>query len=159
MCKQVSWKKLAGHQSNHLLEVVTKLDEQVQSVTGVLPKSLRVLDAARVRRKKHYRLESEEKPTFPLQQKNFYNHIIENKEIIKTLSLLSSSTQNVKTVSIQVSEGYFDRLVGRFNVIFTCLVRMLNRPHKSIVSKLDQRSTNNVNNMSKYKIVLSLFSL
>ncbi|KAI8431136.1 hypothetical protein MSG28_001183, partial [Choristoneura fumiferana] len=81
----VSWKKLAGHQSNHLLEVVTKLDEQVQSVTGVLPKSLRVLDAAKARRKKHYRLESEEKPTFPLQQKNFYNHIIENKEIIKTL--------------------------------------------------------------------------
>lgn len=59
---------------------------------------MKMMDAAKIRRKKHYRLESEEKPQFPLQQKNFYSHVMENKEIIKTMSLLSSCTQNVKTV-------------------------------------------------------------
>lgn len=98
----MSWKKLAGHHSNQLLEVVTKLDEQVQSNTAPMnmaQKSMKVIDAAKMRRKKYYRLESEEKPIFPFQQKNFYIHIMENKEIIKTLTLLSMCTQNVKTVT------------------------------------------------------------
>ncbi|KAG6464441.1 hypothetical protein O3G_MSEX014510, partial [Manduca sexta] len=98
---RVSWKKIAGPQSNQLLNVVTKLDGQVQSGTPMAgtQKTMKVVDAARIKRKKHYRLESEEKPTFPFQQRNFYNHVMENKEIMKTLSLLSSCTQNIKTVS------------------------------------------------------------
>lgn len=84
-----------------MLDVVTKLDEQVQSGTpvNIMQKSMKIIDTAKMRRKKHYRLESEEKPMFPLQPKNFYNHVMENKEIIKTLSLLSTCTQNVKAVS------------------------------------------------------------
>lgn len=100
--QQVNWKKLAGHQTNQLAGVVNKLDEQVNSVAAPLTlahKSLKMMDTAKTRRKKHYRLESEEKPTFPFQQKNFYNYVMENKEIVKTLSLLSTCTQNVKTVS------------------------------------------------------------
>lgn len=100
---QVSWKKLAGRQSNQLVGVVSKLDEQVHSSVAPISlaqKSIKMMDAAKQRRKKHYRLESEEKPTFPFQQRNFYNHIMENKEIVKTLSLLSTCTQNVKTVSL-----------------------------------------------------------
>lgn len=102
--RQVNWKKIAGRPPNHLLEVVTKLDEQVQSGTAqnaaVQQKGSKVTEAAKVRRKRHYRLESEEKPTFPFQQKNFYNHVMENKEVVKTLSQMSTCTQNIKTVSI-----------------------------------------------------------
>lgn len=95
----MSWKKVAGQQANQLLDVVTKLDEQVSSsVTPINMQKSKMTDAAKMRKKKHYRLESEEKPSFPFQQKNFYNHVMENKEIIKTLSLLSTCSQNIKTV-------------------------------------------------------------
>ncbi|KAG5886924.1 hypothetical protein JTB14_034200 [Gonioctena quinquepunctata] len=50
----------------------------------------------RIRRRRLYRLLTEEKPTFPLQQRNFFNHVMENKEVIKTLSLLSTCTQDMK---------------------------------------------------------------
>lgn len=53
----------------------------------------------RMRRRKLYRLMTEEKPIFPMQQKNFYNHVMENKEVVKTLSLLSTCTQEMKLVS------------------------------------------------------------
>ncbi|XP_045541937.1 dynein axonemal heavy chain 5 [Papilio machaon] len=69
---------------------------RVQSVNNMATKSMRLGEAAKLKKKKYYRLESEEKPVFPLQQKNFYSHVMENKEIIKTLSLLSTCTQNVK---------------------------------------------------------------
>nr|XP_013189103.1 unnamed protein product [Amyelois transitella] len=94
---RVSWKQLAGPQSTQLLEVVTKLDEQVASVVPMSQKAMKAPDPAKMKRKKHYRLESEEKPSFPFQQKNFYNYVMENKEIVKTLSLLSTCCQNVKT--------------------------------------------------------------
>ncbi|CAH0703217.1 unnamed protein product [Spodoptera exigua] len=96
---RVSWKKIARPPSNPLLDVVTKLDEQVQSVTAPPPalKSTKMVDMAKMKRKKHYRLESEEKPQFPFQQKNFYSYVMENKEIIKTLTLLSLCSANVKT--------------------------------------------------------------
>ena len=62
---------------------------------------MKMADTMKIKRKKYYRLESEEKPVFPFQQKNFYNHIMENKEIIKTLTHLSMCTQNVKSVNIK----------------------------------------------------------
>lgn len=52
----------------------------------------------KARRRRLYRLASEERPTFPTQQRNFYNHVMENKEIVKMLSLLSTCTQDVKLV-------------------------------------------------------------
>lgn len=36
---------------------------------------------------------------FPLQQRNFYNYVMENKEVMKTLSLLTSCTQEMRDVS------------------------------------------------------------
>lgn len=98
--QQVNWKKLAGRGANQLAGIVNKLDEQVNSVGAPLSqKSDKSLETAKARRRKHYRLQSEEKPTFPLQSKNFYNHVMENKEIVKTLAQLSACTLNVKTVS------------------------------------------------------------
>lgn len=56
----------------------------------------------RARRRKLYRLLTEEKPTFPMQQRNFYNYVMENKEVVKTLSLLSTCTQEMKLVCINI---------------------------------------------------------
>ncbi|CAH0547072.1 unnamed protein product [Brassicogethes aeneus] len=50
----------------------------------------------RIRRRKLYRLATEENLLFPFQNKNFYSHVMENKEIIKMLSLLSTCTLNMK---------------------------------------------------------------
>ncbi|XP_049782831.1 dynein axonemal heavy chain 5 [Schistocerca cancellata] len=51
---------------------------------------------ARSRRRKLYRLASDERPSFPQQARNFYSHVMENKEVVKTLSLLSTCTQDVR---------------------------------------------------------------
>ncbi|XP_015833540.2 dynein axonemal heavy chain 5 isoform X3 [Tribolium castaneum] len=50
----------------------------------------------RTRRRKLYRLATEEKPMFPFQHKNFHSFVMENKEVMKTLSLLSICTQDMK---------------------------------------------------------------
>ncbi|RZC39074.1 dynein heavy chain 5, axonemal [Asbolus verrucosus] len=50
----------------------------------------------RTRRRRLYRLATEEKPMFPFQQKNFHSFVMENKEVMKTLSLLSNCTQDMK---------------------------------------------------------------
>ncbi|XP_041986842.1 dynein axonemal heavy chain 5 [Aricia agestis] len=98
---RVNWKKLAGQHKNQFEQVITKLDEQVHTVSAsnnVTQKSSKGNnDTTKIKRKKYYRLETEEKPVFPLQQKNFYNYIMENKETLKTVTLLSMCTQNIKT--------------------------------------------------------------
>lgn len=54
-------------------------------------------DDSRTRRRKLYRLVSEERPKMPHMTKSFYSYIMDNKEVVKTLSLLSTCTKNVKT--------------------------------------------------------------
>lgn len=53
----------------------------------------------KTRRRRLYRLMTEEKPAFPVQQRNFYSYVMENKEVVKTLSLLSTCTQDMKQVT------------------------------------------------------------
>lgn len=55
-------------------------------------------DDFKMRRRRLYRLATEEKPKFPLQHRNFYSYVMENKEVVKTLSLLSTCTQDMKQV-------------------------------------------------------------
>uniref|UniRef100_A0A8W7PQG3 Dynein, axonemal, heavy chain 5 n=1 Tax=Anopheles coluzzii TaxID=1518534 RepID=A0A8W7PQG3_ANOCL len=50
----------------------------------------------RSRRRKLYRLQSEEKPKMPHMTKSFYSYVMDNKEVVKTLSLLSSCIRNIK---------------------------------------------------------------
>nr|CAD7590202.1 unnamed protein product [Timema genevievae] len=80
------WKKLAGRQSQALLDVVSRLEQG----------AARGVEDARARRRRLYRLASEQRPSFPTQQRNFYSFIMENKEVMKTLSLLSTCTQDIK---------------------------------------------------------------
>lgn len=89
-----AWKKISGHKSN-LMDIVNRSRFDLKPMKGAAKTKE---EEFRVRRRKLYRLLTEEKPTFPLQQKNFYNHVMENKEVIKTLSLLSTCTQDMKQV-------------------------------------------------------------
>ncbi|KAF5305838.1 hypothetical protein FQR65_LT07577 [Abscondita terminalis] len=89
--KKSKWKKLVGHQRT-LLDIVSRCTEQRSSKQGVKTKE----EDFRTRRRRLYRLTTEEKPMFPFQQKNFFNNVMENKEVVKTLSLLSTCTQDMK---------------------------------------------------------------
>ncbi|KAK0178414.1 hypothetical protein PV328_002364 [Microctonus aethiopoides] len=51
---------------------------------------------SKTRRRRLYKVLSEERPTFPVQQRNFHTLVMENKEIIKVLSMLSSCTQELR---------------------------------------------------------------
>lgn len=53
---------------------------------------------AKTRRRRLYRLASNTKPPFPHQGRNFHSHIMENKEVVKTLSLLSTCVHPIKVV-------------------------------------------------------------
>lgn len=51
---------------------------------------------SKTRRRRLYKVLSEERPMFPVQQRNFHTLVMENKEIIKVLSMLSSCTQELR---------------------------------------------------------------
>ncbi|XP_055923365.1 dynein axonemal heavy chain 5 isoform X2 [Eupeodes corollae] len=53
-------------------------------------------DDKRGRRRKIYCLASEERPQMPHMLKSFYSSIMDNKEVVRALSLLSNCTKNVK---------------------------------------------------------------
>lgn len=89
--KGMGWRKLGiyGNRTGPktLANFVSRLDQT--EPTKEDPKT---------RRRRLYRLDSNNKPPFPFQARNFHAYVMENKEIIKTLSLLSGSTQPIKEV-------------------------------------------------------------
>ncbi|KAL1518053.1 hypothetical protein ABEB36_001736 [Hypothenemus hampei] len=90
--KRSAWRKIAGPSSN-LMDVVnqSRSDPQVTKTINADTK-----DDFRMRRRKLYRLLTEDKPNFPLQHRNFFAHVMENKEVVKTLSLLSGCVQEMR---------------------------------------------------------------
>ncbi|BES98150.1 dynein heavy chain [Nesidiocoris tenuis] len=85
----VRWKRLGLHGNRAgpkaLANLVTRLDQgETKS------------EDAKERRKRLYRLASNAKPPFPHQPRNFHFHIMENKEVVKTLSLLSTCIIPIK---------------------------------------------------------------
>lgn len=46
-----------------------------------------------------FKFQRKKKVSFPLQARNFYSHVMENKEVVKTLSLLSTCTLDIKPVN------------------------------------------------------------
>lgn len=93
--RKSGWKKLAGPKTN-ILDIVTRTRaEQRPAARGAAkPRE----EDLKTRRRRLYRLATDEKPSFPLQYRNFYGHVMENKEVVKTLSLLSTCTQDMKQV-------------------------------------------------------------
>lgn len=90
-----AWKKISGP-NTHLMDIVNR--SRYDQKPGKVQVRTRE-DDFKMRRRKLYRLMSEEKPKFPLQQKNFYSYVMENKEVVKMLSLLSTCMQDMKPVS------------------------------------------------------------
>lgn len=60
----------------------------------------------KMRRRRLYKIVSEERPTFPVQQRNFHTLVMENKEVVKVLSMLTSCTQELRQVSIQIKHNF-----------------------------------------------------
>jgi len=92
--QKVGWSKLAGPQTQAIVDMLTRLEQ------GPLHGN----EDPKTRRRHLYRLASEERPAFPVQQKNFHSHVMENKEVVKMLSLLSTCTQYVKLVRDCISQ-------------------------------------------------------
>lgn len=94
--KAVGWKKLTARNPTVLQAVVSKME---QHATGPGKKQTDPnKEDHRARRRRLYRLHSEQKPEFPYQMKNFYTHVMDSKEVVKTLSLLGTCTQELKGV-------------------------------------------------------------
>ena len=91
--KGVGWTKLGvyGNRSGPktLANFVSRLDQAEPAK-----------EDSKARRRRLYRLDSNNKPPFPFQPRNFHSYVMENKEVIKTLSLLSMCTQPIKEVII-----------------------------------------------------------
>lgn len=54
---------------------------------------------SKTRRRRLYKILSDERPVFPVQEKNFYTMVMDNKEIIKLLGMLSTCTMELRQVS------------------------------------------------------------
>lgn len=100
LCRQVladkHWKHIkkdCSERREHFFSKVVISDVE-QSVPAPPP----TVEDARSKRRRLYKLASERKPPFPVMHRNFYLHVIENKEIIKALSLLSTCVQPLKPV-------------------------------------------------------------
>ena len=92
--QKLGWSKLAGSQTQVIVDVLTRLEQ------GPLHGN----EDSKTRQRHLYRLASEERPTFPVQQRNFHSHVMEVKEVVKMLSLLSTCTQYVKLVRDCISQ-------------------------------------------------------
>lgn len=66
----------------------------------------------KTRRRRLYKILSEERPTFPVQERNFYSMVMDNKEIIKLLGMLSTCTMELRQVSnnIRIDIHFIDRI-------------------------------------------------
>lgn len=54
----------------------------------------------KARRRRLYKVLSEEKPNLPMKERNFHGMVMENKEIIKMVSMLSTCIQDIRQVII-----------------------------------------------------------
>ncbi|XP_073975032.1 dynein axonemal heavy chain 1 [Rhodnius prolixus] len=87
-------------------KTITNVARGVSQWTGGKPQTSEPSkEDAKTRRRRLYRLASNTKPPFPHQGRNFHSHIMENKEVVKTLSLLSTCVHPIK-VELQ---NYIDK--------------------------------------------------
>lgn len=94
------WKQLkkdCSERREHFFSKVV-ISDMEQSVSA----TVLTIEDVRAKRQRLYKLASEKKPPFPIIHRNLYSYIIENKEIIKALSLLSTSMQPLKPVIVLI---------------------------------------------------------
>ena len=81
---QQLWRSLPKAPKKNLGDIVAKAQVDAEKRSQENPED------PKARRRRLYKISSEERPAFPVQQKNFHNLIMENKEIVKMLGLLNS---------------------------------------------------------------------
>lgn len=88
-----TWRGVGWASKRNLLEVVMRAQGNTDRLhTDGEPED------PKTRRRRLYKMVSEERPTFPVQQRNFHTMVMENKEVAKVLSMLSSCTQELRQV-------------------------------------------------------------
>lgn len=70
-----------------------------QSIFSVVNQQIGHEKGVREFRKNFYRMIDDRRPEFPIQQRNFYTQIMENKEVSKSVALIATCTDNIKKVS------------------------------------------------------------
>ncbi|CAG5099433.1 Similar to DNAH5: Dynein heavy chain 5 [Cotesia congregata] len=84
-----TWKSTSLAPKKNLLDVVMRAQIVAERRRDDEPED------PKVRRRRLYKTVSEERPEFPVQNRNFHALVMENKEIIKVLSMLSTCTQEL----------------------------------------------------------------
>ncbi|TGZ53817.1 Dynein heavy chain 5, axonemal, partial [Temnothorax longispinosus] len=84
------WKNLPYPSKRNLADVVLRAQSNVTKQKQEEPEDLKT------RRRRLYKILSEERPVFPVQERNFYTMVMDNKEIIKLLSMLSTCTMELR---------------------------------------------------------------
>lgn len=84
------WRSLPWVPKKNLVDIVTKAQVDAEKRIQENPED------PKARRRRLYKISSEEKPAFPVQQINFHGLVMENKEIVKMLGLLSSCTVELR---------------------------------------------------------------
>jgi len=87
------WKNLPYTSKRNLANVV------LQAQNNAAKEKQEESEDLKTRRRRLYKILSEERPVFPVQEKNFYTMVMDNKEIIKLLGMLSTCTMELRQVN------------------------------------------------------------
>ncbi|XP_047354238.1 dynein axonemal heavy chain 5 isoform X2 [Vespa velutina] len=93
------WKDLQWGIKKNITDVIMRVQDDV------MKKKEEQSEDLKTRRRRLYKIISEEKPLFMIQKRNFYSMVIENKDIVKILSMLNNCTQELK----QDLSNFFER--------------------------------------------------
>ncbi|KAI5700773.1 hypothetical protein M8J75_002754 [Diaphorina citri] len=88
--QKLGWKRLAGSKPPILSQQVGEIGAEPPPDPGG----------------PSFKFQRKKKPSFPLQPRNFYSHVMENKEVVKTLSLLSTCTLDIKPALVSFVEKW-----------------------------------------------------
>lgn len=86
------WKTLSYSSKRNLADIVLRAQNNAVKQKQEEPEDLKT------RRRRLYKILSEERPVFPTQERNFYTMVMDNKEIIKLLGMLSTCTMELRQV-------------------------------------------------------------
>lgn len=87
------WKNLPYSSKRNLADVVLRAQSNAAKQKQEEPED------SKTRRRRLYKILSEERPVFPVQERNFYSMVMDNKEIIKLLGMLSTCILELRQVS------------------------------------------------------------
>lgn len=105
---QNMWKGLPYSSKKNLANVVLRVQNNTVKEKQQEPEDMKA------RRRRLYKIHSEERPVFPTQERNFYTMVMDNKEIVKLLGMLSTCTIELRQVLYSTVVRH--KTSGRFNI-------------------------------------------